>query len=282
MLLQKSNPAITVHGSLHHNLSEAAAYRLAAGVMKVRRDANPRRQHAVTFTHLGKLNPIEATHIDDMASCFATLANETSNCDSPCILGLAESGIIPSFAMHRASLANGRCSRWFCTSRNDQGGLKFCEPHSHAPHHFIPPELFSLEIEELWIVEDEITTGYTLNNLLQCIRRNPRILRTRVFTILDTRDATEPATVQSILKIGSEFWRTDDFDAIPGHFYEGPRQLVAGESIARALPSLMCGDLPRLQHVTLSPWMIDGRHILSRRELMPGYFLYNDWDCSGV
>ncbi len=293
---------IQIHESLQQPSSLAAAGRLAAGMMRVRRDSNPRRRHAVTFSHLGKLNSIDASHIHDLMQCFTTLAAEISSCDAPCIIGLAESGIIPSFAMHRACLAQGRSARWFCTSRTDQGGLCFREPHSHAPRHFLPADLFAKPIAEMWVVEDEITTGRTLLNLLDCIHQTRGLDCVRVFTLLDTRDQPEPdqpdriqqwvaragfnanmtVSVQSVLRTNPGFWNDNVHPVEPRQRDDEPRQFVAGESLAGVLPSLLSGSLPRLQHVTLSPWMIDGYHVLSRQQMMPGYYLYNADECCGV
>lgn len=283
-MLKNLLSTLDVNSVLQQSSAEAAAWRLAAGTMKVRRDANPRRRHAVTFTQLGKLNPIGASHVRELISCFGSLAIDTSSCHSPCIVGLAESGIVPSFAMHRACIAQGRNSRWFCTSRIDQGGPGFLEPHSHAPHHFLPPDVLSQPIDELWIVEDEITTGRTLANLLRCIHESRRVRLTRVFAVLDARTAPASAwpaqasnavAVHSILRAGSGFWEADVSHAMTMQLDDQPRQLVMGESIAKALPLLLSGDVPRLQHVTLSPWMIDHRYIFSRKEVMAGFYLYN-------
>jgi len=257
--------------------------------MRVNRDLNPKRRFAVTFKHLGKLNPIDSSHLQDLISCFSALADATSDCDAPAVIGLAESGIVPSFAMHQACLEQGRSPRWFCTSREDLGGLKFREPHSHAPHHYLPAKLFDDPIDELWIVEDEITTGRTLANLLRCIGLTDKVQRVRVFALLDTRDANAAIGVRQmevsaecVLRSCSNFWTESNPNSTSREFCDAPRQLVIGESIAAALPSLLSGALPRLQHVTLSPWLTDGCHIISRQEPMPGYYLYNANEPPGV
>jgi hypothetical protein len=289
-MLRNLSAAIEIDATFSQTSAEDAALRIAAGTMKVRRDANPKREFAVTFSQLGKLNPIFASDVKDLVDCFSVLASDASECDSPCILGLAESGIVPSFAMHQACIAQGRRSQWLCTSRRNNGGHGFCEPHSHAPHHYLPTESPSDPIDELWIVEDEITTGNTLANLLHCIRLARMARRVRIFTLLDTRSYArqglpcfENVSVQSVLKTTSDFWNDDSFemssDVAPRQYHEKV-QYVAGESITRSLPFLMTGEVRSLQHITISPWLVDGHHILSRQQLTQGYYLYNagaDW-----
>lgn len=278
---------IELHGRLCGSTAEPAATRIASGAMRVRRDSNPNRNSAVTFTHLGKLNPIQADHLQDLMKCFGELA-QVSDSDSPVVLGLAESGIIPSFAMQQACLELGRQARWLWTSRRDNGGPGFREPHSHAPAHYLPSELFDQPIDEVWVVEDEITTGKTLENLAKCLRENASVNRIRVFSLLDTRGAADTkqmnrqwfttgmiCSVESVLTTEPNFWSMDPPDREPIEPDSEPRRLLTGEAIASGLPSLLSGEVARLQHVTLSPWLVDGYNVLSRTQLHPKYFLYN-------
>ncbi len=283
---------IEKHESLCQVAGETAAYRVACGMMKVERDANLIRQFGVTFSHLGKLNPIDATHLQDLIACFSALAM-ASACDAPCILGLAESGIVPSFAMQQACLLQGRTASWYCTSRDQLSGLRFSEPHSHSPEHFLPMSLVNHHIEELWIVEDEITTGRTLANLLDLVREHCRVERVRVFTILDTRDADtadspaysldEFAQVSSVLRCGADFWTRpiESYSLASQPFIpardltQAPGKLAVGETISQLLPGLLSGEISRLHHITLSPWKVNHLNIFSRQQWAPGFYRYN-------
>ena len=250
----------------------AAARRIAEGTVCVRRDANPRRSEAITFEHLGKLSPIGQRHLVDLATCFAELLPTAQTSKRIVILGLAESGIVPAFAMQQGALAQGVTAQWCFSSRTDRGGLAFSEPHSHAPRHFLPPGFDRWGMDELWIVEDEVTTGQTLSNLRRVLMDSRTTLSIRFFSILDARVTlpTDSIPVESILRgvPSPGLLSTARISHESAH-------LSVGEGIAEDLPALWNRSLASLRHVTLSPWAIDGEAIRSRREVTPGYYLYN-------
>lgn len=286
---QGTQVKIETNKRFQHASSADAAERIVAGVIRVKRESNAKRQFGVTFAHLGKLNPIFDLHLRDLICCFGDLIGNAVSCCHPTVLGLAESGIVPSFAMHRACLELGILSRWCCTTRASSPNCdRFAEPHSHAPHHFVPANLLDKHLEELWIVDDEITTGATLNNLLECLLANRKLERVRIFSLLDTRDSASvisfdnywqrkgvAVTVESVMTVSSCFWQ-QDWDVVhrmPAN--HPPRTYFTGESIVHGLPLLLSGELQALQQITLSPWTVDGVNILSRQEKSTGYYLYN-------
>ncbi|MCC9608603.1 phosphoribosyltransferase domain-containing protein [Blastopirellula sp. JC732] len=257
------------------------------GTRIVQRDANPKRTHAITFEHLAKLGPINAIHLHDLIECFRAFIDAPPS-PSCTVLGLTESGIVPSFAMQKACEAAGIDSEWRCSSRDDTGGLRFRESHSHAPEHFLPHNFLDQIGEELWIVEDEVTSGRTIENLLECVYDSSNIRKCRVFALLDARSEADrqrfddlcqirdwDVTLQSILRMAPSSVvlnkrrdPTSSAAPVTQHF-------VVGESIAAALPSLLYGDLQGLQHITLSPWAIDGEHVVSRQSWDGCYYIYN-------
>jgi Phosphoribosyl transferase len=264
-----------------------AANRILNGVAKVRRATNSRRIFGVTFEHLGKLNPIHLGHLQDLIDCFSVLI---SWLDSPRVhvLGLAESGIVPSFAMHQSCFMHGHSSQWFCSTRSIASPIRFEEPHSHAPQHFLSQVVFDHSADELWIVEDEITSGRTLDNLLKCIQPICNGRSIRIFSMLETRARKDIDSFQqtwkehgisvstySILSADPSFWCDDLVVGQPVQQRLQPASLSVGESIASALPLLVAGDIRSTQHVTLSPWMVDGHSIISKQHHQEGYYLYN-------
>ena len=290
-------------------ISRKAAERIAQGTKIVRRDANPERSYGFTFEHLAKLGPINAVHLQDLICCFRAIIGDSQaygkaysdnvhessrggrvpNRFPFCtVLGLTESGIVPSFAMQKACESFGIDSKWCCSSRVDTGGLKFCESHSHAPEHFLPRRLLGQLGEELWVVEDEVTTGRTIGNLLECLYDSSNIRKCRVFSLLDAREDTDHerlkqiclrrrwnVTFQSILRPENSSCLSNRPHGFTNRINHVARHYVVGESIAAALPLLLSGDIQYLQHITLSPWVIDGDYIVSRQSWQDCYYIYN-------
>lgn len=282
-MLRKAQETLSVHAALKNSAVRRAARRIALGARLVQRDANPRRSHGITFEHLGKLNPLRRSHLQDLVDCFAEMLPEPNHPSNVLILGLAESGIIPAFAMFQAALAKGYAAQCYFSSRTDRGGAGFEEPHSHAPQHFLPPKIGTQPADELWIVEDEVTTGQTLCNLLSILREPTSCQAFRCFSILDARPAPlrevnanlacfaeETISVESILQGTPPIRNEQSF--VP---QADATHLSIGETIADDLPALYEGRLTQLQHVTLSPWAVDRRSVHHRAEYLPGYYLYN-------
>lgn len=282
-MLRKAKETLSVHAALNNSAARRTAVRIALGARLVQRDANPRRSHGITFEHLGKLNPLRRSHLHDLVGCFAEMLPVPTRLSNVTILGLAESGIVPAFAMFQAALAKGYAAKWYFSSRTDRGGAGFEEPHSHAPQHFLPPEISTQPADELWIVEDEVTTGQTLRNLRGILKQTTSCETFRCFSILDARPAPplgenadlarftgEPIAVESILQgtplIRNERSFVPQLEAL---------HLSIGETIADDLPALYEGTLTQLQHVTLSPWAVDQQAVFTRVEYLPGYYLYN-------
>lgn len=171
-------------------LSEESIERLRAGTFHLLRRNNARRATAITFSFLGKLFPVGGDELDHCVELLGALLDEslaaTPVLGLPLIIGLAESGIVPSGLMFREVRRRGIEARWACSSRRPVAGIRFTEPHSHGPHHILPRPGESFD--ELWIVEDELTTGATLTNLVLRLCHSFEFCRVRVFALLDARD----------------------------------------------------------------------------------------------
>ena len=170
-----------------------AIERVCRGICYLYRDGNPRRQRAFSFEHLGKLNPISGQHLQDLSTVWRRLVNLSRPATGIAVVGLSESGIVPSFAMWSAAKGLFRSDQiqWFVTSRTNKLGPSFLESHSHAPVHFVPLDLVSYACDEIWVVEDELTTGKTIENLLECLMRVMDFSVVRVFSLLDYRGHSE-------------------------------------------------------------------------------------------
>lgn len=264
--------------------------RLAGGIRVVRRANNPVRDLAITFEHLGKLNPIGRKHLIDLVIAWDTIFDYNLADQPPVVLGLTESGIIPSFAMHQTCLRHRQDSSWYITSRTKQSGVMFCEPHSHAPVQYVPEQMLRGSCDNLCIVEDEITTGRTLCNLLVCLRKKLPLKAVRIFSLLDCRSKAARAemmivakqleinlTCKSLLNIDQSLLYSGKFKTVAAELTGDDHnvRLVQGEEVGQSLFGLLADSDLRIQQITLSPWELDGHHVHSRQEIEPNYFSYN-------
>jgi hypothetical protein len=167
----------------------------------LQRENNPRRQTALTFSYLGKLG---ATERGDLQKCKNHLQSllfqsilQNSVSKYPLIIGLTESGIIPSALMHQNAREQGINAQWLCSTRRPAAGICFSESHSHSPNHVLP--MPQEQPTELWFVEDEITTGRTILNLALRLCSLLNVNYIRVFALADTRPKAQIDLFNSIL-----------------------------------------------------------------------------------
>ncbi|MBF0468857.1 MAG: phosphoribosyltransferase domain-containing protein [Desulfamplus sp.] len=108
------------------------------------------------------------------------------NNDDILVIGLTESGIIPALLMYLETLGRNIDARILYSTRRPLSGIAFKEKHSHGPDHVLP--LPDCKISQIWIVEDEITSGNTVLNLMIRLCQYLDIERVRVFAFADFRD----------------------------------------------------------------------------------------------
>jgi len=166
-----------------------APIHLTKEVYHLKRENNVRRRHAITFSCLGKLCSTDGadlcrwkSRLEDLL-CGALTHQPLAG--PPLIIGLAESGIIPSALFHQILGKMGIRAGWICSTRRPACGIRFVESHSHGPEHILP--FPPARPGELWFVEDEITTGRTLLHLSISLCRRLHLKRVRFFAFLDTR-----------------------------------------------------------------------------------------------
>lgn len=161
----------------------------------LKRDNNPCRKEAFTLSCLGKLHPVGSSDLHRYGSYLSDLLSESEQrraiSDDVLIVGLTESGIIPSFLMHMEAVKRGIKSNWICSTRRPSSGISFKENHSHGPNHKLP--ISQCKPTEIWIVEDEITTGNTILNLIIQLRCYLEVKKFRVFAFADFRNKKQVA-----------------------------------------------------------------------------------------
>ncbi len=147
-------------------------------LLRVERDGNPLRRFGHVSPHIGKISPLDATALRGIAGLAAS---SLPPCPGPTlVVGMTESALLLSWfiAERLAARTGGDVDLRFTTrehrhaSPNIAGNgacRTFLEPHSHGPVHSLELPA-GLAYPRAVIVEDELTTGATLRNLLLAIR----------------------------------------------------------------------------------------------------------------
>lgn len=149
------------------------------GFYTVTRHNNPLRKHGLAHRDLGKVGPVVPERVIKLAG---RLVGDGLPFHKPLIMGLSESSIL---------LGRVICEYYggglflFSTRypRDESGMVPFTEIHSHAPSQFL--QLSNLgDCREIVIVEDEITTGNTIINLIEVLAKNlPSLKRVALFAL---------------------------------------------------------------------------------------------------
>ncbi len=169
----------------------------------LKRDNNPLRQEAFTFSCLGKLHSASSLHFLKCGKYLSglldeVLLDENRKKDEILIIGLTESGVIPSLLMQQEASKKGFSTNLIYSTRRPLSGIPFKENHSHGPDHILPfPDC---KIKEIWIVEDEITTGNTILNLMFQLLSYFKISSVRIFSFADFRTYEQKSEFISKIK----------------------------------------------------------------------------------
>lgn len=137
-------------------------------LLTVERDGNPLRRYGHVSPHIGKVSPVDADALREIADLAAdALPGGTQG--PTLVVGMAESALLLSWAL--AARLGAEAELRFTTreNRGDATRRSFLEPHSHGPVHalVLPP---GRSYSRVVVVEDELTSGATLRNLLFAIR----------------------------------------------------------------------------------------------------------------
>jgi len=165
----------------------------------LKRDNNPLREEAFTLSCLGKLYPASSSEFLRCGNWLSGLLDELDieNHSGHAILiaGLAESGIIPALLMYMESRRRHLDTHLIYSTRRPMAGIPFNESHSHGPDHILP--LLNCNFKEVWIVEDEITSGNTVLNLIYQLHTHMEIERVRIFAFADFRNREQKAELEA-------------------------------------------------------------------------------------
>ncbi|MHA0033453.1 phosphoribosyltransferase domain-containing protein [Deinococcus sp. PESE-13] len=149
---------------------------------------NPKRGFLFVSRVLGKHIPIAPA---TAARTWRDLAAELPPLTAPHFIGLAETATALGEGVYRAwRQQTGQAATFQHTTRyvTDRPVLlRFDEPHSHAPAHLLyDPGPAARAARELVLVDDEVSTGTTLENLaLEWLARHPHVTRVVLVSLTD-------------------------------------------------------------------------------------------------
>ncbi len=144
-------------------------------LLTVEREDNPLRRYGYVSPHIGKLAPLDAGALDEIARlAAASLPAPTSSFGATLVVGMAESALLLAWFLAGRLGGEEELNLRFTTRERrpahggNGAGHAFLEPHSHGPVHSLalPP---GRSYSRVVVVEDELTTGATLRNLLLAI-----------------------------------------------------------------------------------------------------------------
>lgn len=280
----------------------------ATRLLAVERDGNPLRRRGYVSPYIGKVAPLDAGALEEIARLAASSL-------PPCpgqtlLIGMTESALLLSWFL--AARLGDEVDLRFTTREHRQGVRNnaagevhtFLEPHSHGPVHSLSLPS-GRTYPRVVIVEDELTTGATLRNLLLSIvnvadryhvvtlsDRRPESLRERLHEEMDglgielrvldlsneeclpgqeNPDGTTPSPRNPFGRPGEVLNSSlDDLSRRwrslrPGGLY------AIGECVDVALAvweSFPASERPAFRHVTRSPWLVNGGAVASRLDLI--------------
>lgn len=161
-------------------------------LLTVERDGNPLRRYGHVSPHIGKISPVDADALREIAD-LAAGALPTDTAGTTLVVGMAESALLLSWFL--AARLGGNADLRFTTreTRGDTGPRTFLEPHSHGPVHALALPS-GRSYGRVVVVEDELTSGATLRNLLLAIRGVAPIYQ--VVVLSDRRPSAERERLQ--------------------------------------------------------------------------------------
>lgn len=285
----------------------------ATRLLQVERDGNPLRRFGHASPYIGKLGPLDYTYLDQIGQITRAALPDLP--EPTLVIGMTESSLLLAFWM---ALWQQKPVDLRFTSRKIRQGdarkIAFQEPHSHGPQHYLALEN-GAHYAQIVIIEDELTTGATLRNLILALQgvadrvwvatlRDMRAPQLRAELIaemkvrgvklevisLDTLDIHLPVEVTPLRPHFNPFGRAEldranalcELEAQWRDF--APDQIyMIGECVDVALQwwlQLPVEARPDLRQITRSPWQVDGVAVMSRQTFAAPnqgsrYFLYN-------
>ena len=285
----------------------------ATRLLQVERDGNPLRRDGHASPFIGKLGALDCARLDEIGQLTRLALPDLP--EPTLVIGMTESSLLLAFWM---ALWQQKPVDLRFTSRKNRAGdarrIAFREPHSHGPQHYLALER-GASYAQIVIIEDELTTGATLRNLITALEgvsdrvwvatlrdmRTPNLrdelrdeMKARGVDLqviaLDTLNLDFPMELAPLRPHFNPFGRADfdrkkalcELENQGAEFAPGAVYMI-GECVDIALDwwlKLPVEQRPELRQITRSPWVVDGVAVVSRavfaaRNQGSRYFLYN-------
>jgi adenine/guanine phosphoribosyltransferase-like PRPP-binding protein len=131
---------------------------------QVERDGNPLRRFGHVSPFIGKLAPVSSNNLDQIGQLTRIALPDLP--EPTLVIGMTESSLLLAFFMARWQQKPVDLHFTTRKVRETTGDkIAFREPHSHGPQHFLALET-GRKYAQIVIIEDELTTGATLRNLI--------------------------------------------------------------------------------------------------------------------
>ena len=203
---------------------------------------NPKRGYLFVSKVLGKHYPVRPATMD---AVYEKLAGKLSACDGPTVvIGMAETATALSHGVYEHLLKmTGHGELLFQhTTRyvlKRPLAFEFAEAHSHAPRHFLY-EAAAIEHQQLFanashlvLIDDEISTGATLANLIRAYRHvNSRLRSLQVVSLTNWQPLQEEEASRQVADIPTEF-----HSLLRGDFQFEPNPNFKPPALEAALPN---------------------------------------------
>lgn len=284
----------------------------ATRLWQVERDGNPLRRFGHVSPFIGKLGPLDARRLDQIGLLARAALPDLP--EPTLVVGMTESSLLLAFFMARRGQKPVDLRFTTRKIRRGEDKIAFREPHSHGPQHFLALEP-GRKYAQIVVIEDELTTGATLGNLLRALEGvservfvatlrdlRPQPLRDQLqgelgargvqlqTLALESLEVELEEGVQPVCALFNPFGRAQsdrlaalsELESQVAGFEPGAIYMV-GECVDIALQfalQLPPGERPELRQVTRSPWKIDGEHVHSAQRFEGDgfgsrYFFYN-------
>ncbi len=228
---------------------------------KILREGNPKRTYAHVLPELGKLAPLNTHYLQHWLAIIESNINPQL---STILIGLAESSLLPAtwLAQHLHFKPKLCLSTRYS---HQQTCIHFKEPHSHGPNHSLPINTQQY-YQQAIIIEDEITTGQTLYNLIQALK--PQVEQFIIFTLADFRQSHTQST--SLAKLTDTVKLLLKPETTIKTMTIKSRQAIY--SIGECLPPALhyyhsIDEQSYFRHITRSPWQVDQNIIKTKIHL---------------
>lgn len=191
---------------------------------------NKKRGFLFVSKVLGKHIPCKPSKMKEVHKKLADILKEKINDKPTVFIGFAETATGIGNGVYEEFILNNENSKFYKSSQNsfyihtsrynlsNERLLEFKEEHCHAPSHILykPTDLKLNEIfdnaENIVLVDDEISTGKTLNNIIEVLKNNfPQVKKYYSVSIINWCQNFNPEIDYIYLYNGSFDFKYNDF-----------------------------------------------------------------------